>query len=184
MPTPNPPDRSISMKRELTIVSILAAIGSFMLTGCVNLKGTGSNTDTVQQAAQVANVAYAVVKVGTAGTLIAKPEYRPAFEVAVQSLDALLAADKADLAEMNKILANIGVDELQSEQGVLVMQGGVALFQLATAAWWEPDSRAGTMLFIQRVRDGMAEALGKPAGTITPASIATPARLESNTRTF
>jgi hypothetical protein len=137
------------------------------------------------QVNRIGAVTYAVAKTGTAATLLAKPEYREQFTRAVYALDAMLAADRADLAEISRILSNTGISEFRSAEGLIVLEGGLAIYEITSGLFWEPASRAGTMTIITRLRDGIADGLGgTPKLAQRDPRRAYPARTPATTRRF
>jgi len=132
--------------------SILFLITAITLLGCKTL----SDPAAVER---IGNMAYSIVKTGTAITLAKQPSLRSEFAKAANALTVLIDTDKADAVSVYAALSGLGIDELRGTEGVIAIQGGIALYELAAGKWWEPSSRIGTMTIATKIRDGINDAL-------------------------
>lgn len=144
--------------RKLTRRAALPALLALtLLPGCALLNPGATEAE---KAAAVRNLAYAATSVGTAATLDLKPEYKPAFLLAYQSLDKLVTAGTISGVQLRDILLSLPVRQLGSRTALLAIDAGATLFDVTTG---QPIDLAKTPYVLAAatgIRDGLKVGIG------------------------
>lgn len=102
------------------ILSLLALCAALFFTGCAS---TGRPIDPQRVAYAVEDAAF----IGSRVALLKNPEWRPAFESAVQALAVLEGKDEIGVADIVAIARTLHVKELKSDETALVIAGAELL---------------------------------------------------------
>ena len=118
------------MKHTLAILTVISLL---LLPGCV----TGPDGKKVPDVALMSSIAQDASYFGTTFYLQAKPEARPMFVLARDSLAGLIAAGQFSPADLTACLQKLPVRSLQGERGMIIVSAAVTLWdaygrQLAT----------------------------------------------------
>lgn len=95
--------------------TILALSTALLLAGCAG----GSRTAVDRFAGLIKWGAY----MGTTVDLVAHPEHRPAFNLAVAELKRLEASKKIDFVDLHAVLSKLPIKEFRSERASLFITG-------------------------------------------------------------
>jgi hypothetical protein len=138
------------MKKLLAALTIATTLA--LSPGCALL--TPSST-TEARAADVQRLAYAATSVGTASALDAKPEYRPAFELAFANLDKLVEARQISGVQLRDILLSLPVRELGSRTALIAIDSAAMLFDLITGKPIDLNETSYVLAAATGIRDGL-----------------------------
>lgn len=114
-----------------------------------------------QKAADVQRIAYAASSIGVEATLQAKPEFRPAFELAYTNLNILVEAKTISGAQLREILHTLPVVELGGPSATLYIESGTLLFDVITGKPIDLEKTPYVLAAATGIRDGMKVALKK-----------------------
>jgi len=136
----------------------MKTIASLALCGTVLLLSSCATTPE-GQARQIRALAYSASSIGTSIALDAHPEYRPAFQIAHDSL--AVAVDRGEISGevLRDILAKLPVKELASRTARLAIEGGTMLFDTITGKPVDLNSAPLVLAAATGIRDGLAVAL-------------------------
>jgi hypothetical protein len=145
--------------KTITRRASLAAVLAIALTpvGCALL--TPDATEAAK-AADVQRLAYAASAVGTAAALDAKPEYRPAFVLALASLDKLVEARTISGVQLRDILLTLPIKELGSRTALIAIDAGATLFDVITGKPIDLEQTPYALAAATGIRDGLRTGLG------------------------
>lgn len=146
----------MAKSKWLALPAALAAMS--MLTGCALFN---KNATTAEKAADVQNLSYAAASIGTSEALAAKPELRPAFDLAYSNLDALVTNKVVDGTSLRAILASLPVKELKSNQARIAIESATVLYDSLTGGKVNIEADAYVLAAATGIRDGMKQALGR-----------------------
>ena len=125
-----------------------------ILTGCALFQGT--------QQEKIYNLSYAASSIGTSSAIMAKPEYRPGFELAWTALDSALSKTNLTGQGLREIIGMIPAKELNSPQARIAIEQATFLFDLSTGGRFNLETNLVNVVAAGRgIRDGMGVALGK-----------------------
>jgi len=139
------------MKHLALITTTFLAI--LLASGCASLTPD-------QKAARVQGLSYAAASIGTAAALDQKPEWRPAFELALKNLSVLVDSKQITGQQLRDILATLPVKELNSRTARIAIDSATMLFDTLTG---EPIDLTKTPYILAAatgIRDGMKVGLG------------------------
>lgn len=141
------------MNKILTITLLVLP-----LIGCSTTK-LGNAESEQRRIDRVATVSTVAANTGTHVALLKNPQYRPAFSTAVDGLDYLLANGNHDPLALREVLAALPIDELRSQEGAIIVDNAVILFDSYARDTIDLDQTKYMRPVIAGIRDGMARAL-------------------------
>jgi uncharacterized protein YceK len=102
--------------RTLNIVALCLIVVA-LFTGCQSTPTSRDYSPAIKTAAYV----------GTFYALKEHPEWRPSFELAAVELNTLASADQIDIATIMAIVTRLPVDQLQSDEAVVIITSATLL---------------------------------------------------------
>lgn len=126
--------------------------------GCALFRA--GSTD-AEKAAEVQSIAYAAASFGTAATLEYKPEYRPAFALALQSLEVAIADNQITGQDLRNILAGLPVPVLRGHTASIGINSATILFDTLTGKPINLEDAPLVLAAATGIRDGLKVGLGK-----------------------
>jgi hypothetical protein len=138
----------------------LIPLALILASGCATAPG---RPDTLPMIAQLAGQ---TLRTGVAFDLQRHAENRPAYELALQTLNALLQSQDYDPVQFHAAFSKV-TSNFSGEGGYIEL-ATLAFVNLAGTAF-VPDSPEAVKLFMEQFRLGLSQALGGPATKGAPA---------------
>ena len=144
------------MKNKNQLLIAILSLSLLFLPACTTTPGGGTTLD----AKTVASIAQEATRFGSATVLGIHPEYRPQFEIARDSLKALLAIGSADIAQLTAILKSLPIAEgPQGEIGIIIGQGFISIWGLYGEYVMTLDKKAAYAEWVKPVAMGILAGL-------------------------
>lgn len=116
----------------------------------------------VPDPAAIESVSKSAAAFGTAAALIYKPESRPAFEKAEESLQALLAAGSGNVLDLKRILAELPVGgKLEGGKGAVILENGIIIVDLVRSQLARLDENQNYSRLVEPIAKGLAEGIAQ-----------------------
>ncbi len=141
--------------RSLSRFLALPLSAFLLLAGCITGPDGKQHVDTDR----VSRLAGVAASIGAHAVLMGNPTYRPAFELAVTALTALIDAKNYDPAAFAAEMQKLPVDALNSKNGSLYTSVAMVVWDEAAHAATGLDQEALVAKTLLSVRDGLASAL-------------------------
>lgn len=106
------------------------------------------------------DLAYGIASIGTSDTLRLEPKYRPQFELAYTNLNNLIIHTNLSGANLREIILSLPFKKLQSPIGVIAVENGTFLYDVATGGTIGIETNAWFVSISTGVRDGLGAGLG------------------------
>jgi outer membrane murein-binding lipoprotein Lpp len=143
------------MKKSILIL-IAALLAPFTFSGCALLSKTST---TEQKASDVQKLAHVAALAGTQAALLQNPEYRPAFETALASLDTAVQAKAINGIVLRQILASLPIKELKSDEARIAIVSATMLYDLTVGDTMNVEMPAYVLAAATGIRDGLRDGL-------------------------
>lgn len=176
---------------KMTSRSFLFLLSCVLVMGCSTLKKVATDPATAHK---LGTIIHEGTMTATAATLMASPEKRTELEKVRDGLDVMLATHNIQPAALQAALSKLGVEQMQSSEGVLMVSGGLTVYHLLSSTFFDVESQEGLMILTQRARDGINDALNASQVAPPPAlrarsrsavpTIVVPNKTKLNTQTF
>lgn len=144
-----------TMTRRLAFPLLTAIL---LLPGCALL--TPSST-VEAKAADARRLCYAAASIGTAAALDQNAAWKPAFELAYNSLKTALADEKITGDDLRQILSQLPVKELKSRTAMIAIEAASMLFDTTTGKPVDLTQAPVVLAAAHGILDGMGVGLGK-----------------------
>ncbi len=136
--------------------------GLLLLVGCQTLNSPATSD-------RVARLAGLAADLGTRAVLAANPTYRPAFTLALGSLNVLIAAGNEDPAKFAEALQDLPINQLKGgDSSYLYISAAVVVWDEVSSVATGINKSELVRKTTLAVRDGLARALGQSGSSALP----------------
>ncbi len=136
----------------------LACLMTYAFT-CILLDSCA--TTQADKLTQIRLLSYTAASIGTLEALKAKPEYRPAFEIAYANLNDLVELKTINGPLLHNIILSLPVKELKSDSARIAIEGVTVLYDALTQNKVSLEAQPYVLAAATGIRDGMKVGLGK-----------------------
>jgi hypothetical protein len=139
-----------------------------LLLGCKTLSDPAVIQFVSARAGDAARIAVGV-------DLESNPDHRAAFVAGVAALDGLMRSTNYSSALFSEALAQLPIEEFRGDNGALILEGGLLVFDLVTMFAYDIESQPALLSVMTSVRNGIAAALDSTAASRARVSRSAPA---------